>query len=1128
MIEPPDLERTRALHQRSSLGVALVSFDGTILWANTTTCHLWGRAEDDLVGSSVLDLVHGDDRRAALEELAEFERGSVDETQHERRFLRADGSVVSIESLTHVCRGIDGTPRHLHSVLVDLDSGGAAHGTPSWMHEVVQSSQDAIIATTLEGIILNWNSGAERIFGYSAAEMVGQSASLLRPPSSETEIGRLTTRISRGERIEHRVVRLRKDGTAVTLISNSTPIRDAEGAVIGTATIAHDLDEQERADAVFRSLLEAAPDAMVCVNDQGVISLVNTQAEQLFGYPRQELIGKGVELLVPDRSKAEHPAHRAQYFADPEPRQMGAAGELVARRRDGTEFVAEIALSAIDTQDGTLVSATIRDGTERQQAAIVASSADAMIGRAMDGTITSWNAAAERMYGFSAAEALGTDMAIVVPASRAGELTELTARVRRGEPVENHETQRVRKDGVTIDVAVTLSPILDTHAEIVGTSSVARDITMARRALAASRVLEARTSAILESAMDSIISMDHHGRIVEFNPAAERTFGYTRTDAIGQTMAELIIPPALRHRHQRGLAHFLATGEAPIFGERLDLTALHADGTEFPVELTVTKVDLPGEPLFTGYLRDLSEKRRAESDLAESARLLEAMLDNSPALICLTDVDGRFLHMNRPLEAALGIEPGRAKGMTSSDIWAPGAARRYREKDLLVLTTGKPIEYESVAPHPDGDRTYLTSKFPVFDIAGETYAIASIATDITEGKAAETERELLGERLRQSERLETLGQLAGGVAHDFNNLLGVILNYAEFVREGTADRPEVSADVQQIRRAAERGAELTRQLLIVGRREAIRHEVLQVKSIVDDVRELLVRSIGAHIELITTTDGPLPTVRADRGQMEQVLLNLAINARDAMPDGGTLTIATRVADLDDDYARLHPDATSGRHIEVRVSDTGVGMTADVAGHMFEPFFTTKPRGHGTGLGLATVYGIVTGAGGSVSVYSEPGLGTTFRLLLPAADQPMAPEARDAAQHLDGHGETILVVEDEEALLRSTSRILRTHGYVVVEATNGGDALDLATSGKHNLDLVVTDAVMPHLSGRDLADRLAATHPALPIVFMSGYTEGMVGTNRITTEGIALVEKPFTTVTLLRAIRTALDQGPADP
>jgi PAS domain S-box-containing protein len=627
-------------------------------------------------------------------------------------------------------------------------------------------------------------------------------------------------------------------------------------------------------------------------------------------------------------------------------------------------------------------------------AAIVESSADAMIGKTLDGVITSWNSGAEQMYGYTADEIIGHHIAAIIPPDRTDELGPMLERVRQGERVEHIDTTRVRKDGSTVDVSVAVSPVRDASGAMVGASTVARDITGAKRAVDALRASEARKTAILQSALDAVISIDEDGRLVEFNPAAERIFGHSRDDVVGQSMADLIVPPALREQHRAGLARYLATGEAHVLGRRLELTALRADGTEFPVELAITQVDVAGPPLFTAYVRDVSEQHRQRAEL-----------------------------------------------------------------------------------------------------------------------------HALNDRRHQSERLESLGQLAGGIAHDFNNLLAAIMNYAAFVADETADRPAVLADVQQIQTAAERAARLTGQLLIFGRRGAIQPETLELNAIVAEIHNLLSRSIGEHIELRVDPSPNLPNMRADRGQIEQVLLNLAVNARDAMPDGGTLTIETASVELDEDYACQHPGVNAGHYVGLTVSDTGTGMTADVAAHIFEPFFTTKPVGQGTGLGLATVYGIVAEAGGTMSVYSEEGIGTTFRLYFPVTAVPASASTVVPTAYTTGHGETILVVEDEPAVLELTSRILRQGGYAVLEATTFQEALSLAAS--HDFQLLLTDSVMPEMSGSVLAKRISQLRPGRGVLYMSGYSEGVLSPQRLLDDGVTLIQKPFDRRTLLEKVSAAL-------
>jgi signal transduction histidine kinase len=402
---------------------------------------------------------------------------------------------------------------------------------------------------------------------------------------------------------------------------------------------------------------------------------------------------------------------------------------------------------------------------------------------------------------------------------------------------------------------------------------------------------------------------------------------------------------------------------------------------------------------------------------------------------------------------------------------------------------------------------------------------AEVSTDTERRDARVTlEREKqVQAQLRQAQRLESLGQLAGGVAHDFNNLLAVILNYTSFVSDelaapGDSGWPErlVSArsDLGQIKQAAERAAALTRQLLAFARREVTRPQVLDLSNVITTVEELLRRTLGEHVELAISLAGGLWPVLADPGQMEQVLVNLAVNARDAMPGGGTLTIDTSNITVDADTIAGGSEARAGRNVRLRVSDTGTGMTAEVMEHVFEPFFTTKEEGAGTGLGLATVYGILTQAGGHIQIYSEPGAGTTFNITLPVTAEAAAPIAEPVPYQRSPKGETVLVVEDAEALREVTRRIFARNGYRVITAANGPQALDLARSHPGEIHLLVTDVVMPGMLGNEVAEKMRAIKPGIEVLFMSGYARPVLASQGRLDPGVALVEKPFSEAELL--------------
>jgi signal transduction histidine kinase len=383
----------------------------------------------------------------------------------------------------------------------------------------------------------------------------------------------------------------------------------------------------------------------------------------------------------------------------------------------------------------------------------------------------------------------------------------------------------------------------------------------------------------------------------------------------------------------------------------------------------------------------------------------------------------------------------------------------------------------------------------------------------------QAERERMENRLHQSQRLEGLGMLAGGVAHDFNNLLCVILNCAAFAAEATADNEQLGEDVGAIIKAAEQATELTRQLLIFGRRDRVQLKALDLNVVVAEVQSLLTCSTGERVQLVVNQSAGLPPVLADRSQIEAVLVNLVVNARDAMPGGGILTIELGVTHLDHEGTGLLPPLSPGRYVTISVSDTGIGMDPEVVARIFDPF-TTKPQGHGTGLGLATVHGIVTGAGGALSVQSAPGAGTTIRTFFPAAEElASADPATAVAPGPRGRGETILVVEDEPAVLRVVTRILQRNDYSVMAATNGTQALALAAD--HEFDLLLTDVVMPGISGLELADRVKRAHPRAAVLLMSGYSADLAGPGHAFCPDLPLVQKPVTERTLLDAIRAAI-------
>jgi PAS domain S-box-containing protein len=471
----------------------------------------------------------------------------------------------------------------------------------------------------------------------------------------------------------------------------------------------------------------------------------------------------------------------------------------------------------------------------------------------------------------------------------------------------------------------------------------------------------------------------------------------------------------------------------------------------------------------------------------------------------------------RPRTELLGLEARVLLTEEAFTAYPQQLQRRLTDPDAGAMGT-----LTTEARRRNGEVFPVEASLATVD-TGPGRLIVAVVRDLTERRRAERERADLRQEAQthRNQRLESLGQLAGGIAHDFNNLLGVILNYASFVVEEadspTPDVAAIGADARQVIKAGERGTELTRQLLAFARKEVVRPQLLDLNAVLAGVEELLRRSLGAQIALTVRPAQDLPTVNFDPGQIEQLLVNLALNARDAMPSGGQLAIDTAVFEGGPDRPGLLP----GRYVRLRVGDSGSGMPPDVVERAFEPFFTTKPKGEATGLGLATAYGIVTQAGGTIGIESTVGVGTTVTILLPAASSP-CPSVEEAPVSVTGRGETLLVVEDESALRDVAGRILSGAGYRVLAADGGPQALELAARHDGAIDLLVSDVVMPGMLGKELAERLVHVRPGTRVLYMSGYAQPVLAAQGTLDPGVALLEKPFTAADLLSAVRRRLD------
>ncbi len=622
---------------------------------------------------------------------------------------------------------------------------------------------------------------------------------------------------------------------------------------------------------------------------------------------------------------------------------------------------------------------------------------------------------------------------------------------------------------------------------------------------------ERRFSELYDQAPVGYHQVDLEGRIVRVNRTELAMLGYTVDEMVGQYVWDFVIE---REIAQQAVLSRLE-GLTPD-GRELELTWQRKDGSVLlgAVDDQVLKDECGRTSGLWATVRDITaQKQIAEEHL----RLAAAVEQIAEAIIILNDV-GLIQYVNPAFERITGYMRHDVLGAPPRMIESRVRdARFYRE---LWHTLAHGAAWRGRLAGEKKDESSYEAQVtisPIYDVSGQTMNYVISQRDVTQ-------RILLEDQLRQAQRMEAMGQLAAGIAHDFNNHLTAINGYVDFLLMDLDKGDPRRADVQEIRKAAERSASLTRQLLTFSRKQVIQPVVMNLNDLVLDIEKMLRRLIGEHIELLTALDESLGQVRADPGQIEQVIMNLVVNARDAMPDGGKLIIETANVELDSAYVRQHTDTMAGAYVMLSVSDTGTGMDKDVLSHLFEPFFTTKRCGKGTGLGLATVYGIVKQSGGNIWPYSEPGQGTTFKIYLPRVDQPVASADQQSIEpDVLWGSETILVVEDEAAVRTLARRILQRRGYLVLEAMNAREALTFDQEYLGTIHLMITDVIIPgEMSGRELARRLSVSRPETKVIYMSGYTDNVIVHHGVLDPGVHFIQKPFSADALTRQVRRVLD------
>ena len=986
-----------------------------------------------------------------------------------------------------------------------------------------EAAKDGILILDVKtGRITDANPFLVALLGFSRLEMIGKTVGQLSPFKDIESNQAMLEQLQKHGYVRYEDLPMEtRDGRqiAVEFVSN---VYEAGNEKVIQCSI-RDVTERKQSEQKLNLLntcianlndivliTEAEP-----LNEPGPrIVFVNEAFERLSGYSSAEVLGRSPRFLQGAKTDRHVLAEIRTALDQRKPTRR----QIVNYGKNGNQYWLDIDIVPISDPAGkcTHFAAIERDITEQKRAEIVATrlasivefSDDAIIGKDLDSTITSWNRGAEKLFGYTASEMVGASIIRLIPADRQDEENHILGKIRAGESVEHFETLRQTKDGRLIDVSVTASPIKDATGKPIGVSKVARDIT--ERRLTEKELYRERDfiSAVVDTVGSLVVVLDRQARIVRFNRACEQMTGFSFAEAQGQNLIDLVIMPEERGSTKREFEN-LCAGQFPNTFENHWLTR---NGEPRVIAWSNTAlVDAAGAVEYviaTGT--DITERKRAEEQIVEQA----AFLDKARDAILVRDLEGKILFWNNGAERVYGWPRQDVIGRNIGELLYT-SPKKFAEVNGLTITQG---EWSGELQHLTKDHREITIEARwtlIRDNEGNPKSVLAINTDITERKKIEAQ-------FMRAQRMESIGTLAGGIAHDLNNILAPIMMSIELLKSDS-DNPQTTKILETIEVSAKRGADIVRQVLSFARGLEGQRVEVQPKHLLNDLASIIKDTFPKDIRLQFSVPNDMWTILADPTQVHQILLNLCVNARDAMPNGGDLTVGVENCVLDDQYAAMHIQAKPGRYVIISVTDSGMGMPPEVIDKIFEPFFTTKELNKGTGLGLSTVIAIVKGHDGIVNVYSELGKGTTFKVYLPAIKTASEgrKEQSDAASLPRGNGETILVVDDEASVLTITGQTLQAFGYRILTATDGAHALGVYAENKNQIAVVLTDMMMPVMDGPSMIHALIRMNPAVKIIAASGL-DANGGVARASGAGIKyFLTKPYTAGTLLKSVRAIL-------
>jgi PAS domain S-box-containing protein len=1144
-------EKYRTILENIEEGYYEVDIAGNFTFFNDSLCQMLGYIKDELMGMNNRQYTDQENAKKLYQAFNKVYKTGEPEKGFDWEVIRKDGTKRYTETSVSLVKNPSGQPEGFRGIVRDITERKRAEETLKESEEkyrllVEESIQGIVIVQGIPPRMVFVNPTMTMILGYTFEELSSLSPKGIEGLIHSEDRGIFFKNYK--DRLEgksvpprYEVRGVRKDGTMVWLELSSTRIGYKGQPAIQAAFL--DITERKRAEELlreseerYRTILENIEDGYFEVDIAGNFTFFNDSVCQMLGYPKEELMGKNNRgYMDQENAKKLYQAFNKVYRTG-EPTK-GFDWEI--NRKDGTKRVNEASVSLIRDSKGQPIGfrGISRDITERKRAEealrtekqrFQTLSEQAPFGMVMidqDGTFKYINPKFRELFGYDLTDVPDGKTwfrkAYPDPIYRHNVISEWINDLKSFKPgVKRPRTFIVTcKNGA--EKTINFIPVwLPTGENLMA----CEDITERKRAEEALQESEERYRTILENIEDGYYEVDLPGNFTFFNDSLCRMLGYSKEEMIGMSNQQYT-DQENRKKLFQAFNEVYRTGEPT---KRFDWEVIRKDRTKLFGEVSASLIkDSKGQPIgFRGIARDITERMMAGEALKKSEVRFQKLFNDAPVGYFEYDVEGCIIDVNRTELELLGY---RLDEMIGQPVWKFIVEGEAARQQILQKLTG------TLPPAQGLERTYRRkdgTTFPVLvgdrilqDSEGKIIGIRTTIQDISELKRAEEEMRALEEQFRQSQKMEAIGRLGGGIAHDFNNLLTIIKGYSQLSLLDLKESDPLWGNIQEIQKATQRATDLTRQLLAFSRRQILDLKVLDLNTLLRELDKMLRRIIGEDIELVTLLSGDLGRVKIDPGQIEQVIFNLAVNARDAMPSGGKLIIETANVELDKEYANAHIGVVPGRYVRLSVSDTGFGMSREVREKVFEPFFTTKDKGKGTGLGLSTVYGIVKQSSGNIWVYSEPGHGTTFKIYLPRVEEELDTlQGQDETESSSRGSETVLLVEDEPLVRDLAHRILSQQGYKVLEAANGEEALRVVQEHiGEKIHLLLTDVVMPQMGGKELADQLKLLRPDVKVLYTSGYTDDAIVHHGVLEPGTHFLQKPFSPKTLSHKVREVLDR-----